>query len=283
MRYWVAVAVGVGALFALPPVLSPVWAQSLPVPGMGIPEASSKPGFDMGFGIGFDYVTGAKCSLLDKSVACSSSGTSAFSVPVSVMAQLNRVRVEVTAPYVDIEGPGKISGVLGVPEVVAGSDIDFKRRSGLGDVSVGSALILIREGPIIPRIEIAGVVKLPTGRNGLGTGKTDYGAQLSFYRPLGTHLTTYGSLGYQWIGDVNTVRLHDGARATAGMDIDYGVLGVGALLDYRQSLWQGSPNSFSIDPYVTLRMFGRVGVSVYTTLGLTRDSPKPGVGVRLVL
>jgi hypothetical protein len=279
MKIWIAAASSLGPLFAL----SPAVAQSLPVPGMNIPEASSKPGFDLGFSTGFDYVTGAKCSLLDKSIACTSTGTSAFSVPLSVMAQLDRVRVEVTAPFVDIEGPGKISGVLGVPEVVASSDTEFKRRSGLGDISVGSALILIREGPIVPRIEIAGVVKLPTGRNGLGTGKTDYGAQMSFYRPLGTHLTTFGSLGYQWIGDVNTVRLHDGARATAGMDIDYGVLGGGALIDYRQSLWQGSPNTFTLDPYVTLRVFGRVGVSVYTTLGLTRESPGRGVGFRLVL
>jgi len=55
------------------------------------------------------------------------------------------------------------------------------------------------------------------------------------------------------------------------------------LLDYRQSLWQGAPNSFTLDPYVTLRMFGRVGVSVYTTLGLTRESPGRSIGFRLVL
>jgi len=281
MKNGIALSLGLslGPLLAAPPAA----AQALPVPTMVIPEASSKPGFDLGFSTGFDYVTGAKCSLKSKAVACSSTGTTAFAVPATVMAQLNRVRLQVTVPFVDIEGPGNISGVLGVPEVVADSATDGRRRSGLGDVSVGSALILIREGRVMPRIEIAGIVKLPTGRNGLGTGKTDYGTQLTFYRPLWTGITTFGSVGYQWVGDVNTTRLHDGARATAGLDFDYGVLGAGALLDYRQSLWQGAPNSFTLDPYVTLRMFGRVGVSVYTTLGLTRESPGRSIGFRLVL
>jgi len=279
MKSWMNVALCLSSLV----FLSPAFAQSLPVPTMVIPEASSKRGFDLGFSTGFDYVTGAKCSLKNKSVSCVSTGTSAFSVPITVMAQLDRVRIQVTAPFVDIEGPGEISGVLGVPEIVGNSSSDFKRRSGLGDISVGSALILIREGIIVPRIEIAGIVKLPTGKNGLGTGKTDYGTQLTFYRPLWTGATTFGSVGYQWVGDVNTIRLHNGARATAGLDLNFGALGVGALLDYRQSLWQGAPNSFTLDPYLTLRVFGGLGVSVYTTLGLTPESPGRGFGFRLVL
>jgi len=68
MKNGIALSLGL----SLGPLLaaSPAAAQALPVPTMVIPEASSKPGFDLGFSTGFDYVTGAKCSLKSKAVAC---------------------------------------------------------------------------------------------------------------------------------------------------------------------------------------------------------------------
>lgn len=258
-------------------------AQSLPGPSMTIPEASSKPGFDWGLSTGLDYVTGAKCRVQGTSVSCTSATTTAIAIPTSLMAQFDRLKLEITVPFVDIEGPGTVSGVLGVPEIAADATGPAQRRSGLGDISVGSAFILVREGPVIPRVELAGVVKLPAGVNGLGTGKTDYGAQVTFYRPLLTGLTTFGSLGYQWIGDLNTPTFHNGARATAGVDFDYSSLGAGAFVDYHQTLGQASPNSLTLEPYLTWRVVGRVGVSVYTTIGLTRSSQSHGFGFRLVL
>ncbi len=263
--------------------ISQAKAQTLPGPTMSIPEASSKLGFDWGLSTGLDYVTGAKCNLQGRSLSCTSAGTTAISIPTSVMVQFSRLRLEVTVPFVDIEGPGTVSGVLGVPQIDGASSGHAERRSGLGDVSVGGALIVVREGRIMPRLEIAGVVKIPIGVNGLGTGKTDYGAQVTFYRPLLTGLTTFGSLGYQWIGDANTPTFHSGGRATAGVDLDYGMLGGGALLDYHQTLGLGSPDSFTVQPYVTFRVIGRFGLSVYTTIGLTQSSPDHGIGFRVVL
>ena len=92
----------------------------------------------------------------------------------------------------------------------------------------------------------------------------------------------FGSGGYQWVGDPNTVELHEGARATAGFDANYGIIGGGALLDYNQSLLAGLPNSFTVDPYVTLRVFGSIGLQAYTTIALTRQSPNREFGFRLV-
>jgi len=250
---------------------------------MGIPEASSKTGFDWGASLGFDYITSAKCSLLSTAVSCSSTGSSAFSISPAVMAQFDRLRVEVTVPIVDIEGPGTLTGALGPRTIVGESAGPTNRRSGLGDISVGAAVIILREGRILPRLELAGVVKVPTAANGLGTGQTDYGAQVTFYRPLLTGIKTFGSLGYQRIGDPNTLRLHDGERATLGLDINYSNWGGGALLDYEKSLFPGVPNSFTVDPYVTLPFMFGTGLQVYTTIALTRLSPNHEVGVRLVL
>ena len=256
--------------------------QSLPVPTMNIPEASSKRGFDWGFSTGFDYVTNAKCSVVSRSVSCVSTDTSAFSIPSTVMAQFDRVRVQVTVPFVDLEGPGQVGGVLGTQQVVGSPTGPVQRRFGLGDVSAGAAVILLRTGNILPRVELGGIIKVPTGKDGLGTGKTDYGAQISLYRPLWPGVSMFGSGGYQWVGDPNTVELHEGARATAGFDANYGIIGGGALLDYNQSLLAGLPNSFTVDPYVTLRVFGSIGLQAYTTIALTRQSPNREFGFRLV-
>jgi hypothetical protein len=279
MKNWARLAIHLAPLF-LP--LS-VEAQSLPGPSMNIPEASSKRGFDWGASLDFDYITSADCSLLSTSVSCTSTGSSAFSISPAVMAQFDRLRVEVTVPYVDIEGPGTLSGALGPRTIVAQPGTPTNRRSGLGDVSVGAAFIILREGKILPRLELAGVVKVPTAANGLGTGQTDYGAQVTFYRPLLTGVRLFGSLGYQRIGDPNTLQLHDGERATVGLDINYSNWGGGALLDYEKSLFPGVPNSFTVDPYVTLPFMFGSGLQVYTTIALTRLSPNHEVGVRLVL
>lgn len=257
-------------------------AQSLPTPTMVIPEASSNRGFDWGFSTGFDYVTNARCNLANRSVSCISTDTSAFSIPSSVMAQFSRVRVQVTVPFVDLEGPGTVSGVLGARQVVGSPTGPVQRRYGLGDLSVGAAVILLRTGDILPRVELGGIIKIPTGKDGLGTGKTDYGAQISLYRPLWPGTSIFASGGYQWVGDFNTVELHKGARATAGFDTNYGIIGGGALLDYNQSLLTGLPNSFTVDPYVTLRIFGHVGLQAYTTIALTRQSPSQQFGFRVV-
>jgi hypothetical protein len=267
------------ALFS---VQKPAEAQSLPVPTMVIPEASSDRGFDWGFSTGFDYVTNAKCKVQTSSVSCVSTDTSAFSIPNTLKAQFNRLRVQVTVPVIDLEGPGTVGGVLGSPQIVGAATGPNQRRYGLGDVSLGAAVILLRTGEILPRVEVGGIVKLPTGKDGLGTGKTDYGAQLSLYRPLWAGASTFGSIGYQWVGDTNTVDLHQGARATAGFDANYGVLGGGALLDYNQSLLAGLPNAFTVDPYITFHVFKSVGLQAYTTIALTRYSPNHGVGFRIV-
>ena len=278
VKNWVRLSIGLALLF----VPLSVEAQSVPGPSMGIPEASSKRGFDWGGSLSFDYITSARCTLLSTAFSCASTGSSAFSISPAVMAQFDRVRLQVTVPYVDIEGPGTLSGALGPRTIVGQPGGATNRRSGLGDVSVGAAIIILREGRIVPRLEVAGVVKVPTAANGLGTNQTDYGVQVTFYRPLPTGVKTFGSLGYQRIGDPNTLRLHDGGRATLGLDINYSNWGGGALLDYEKSLFPGVPNSFTVDPYVTLPFVFGSRVEIYTTIALTSQSPNHEVGVRLV-
>jgi len=272
------------ALMGLAGWATPALAQTLPAPTLQLADTSSK-SFDWGASVGFDYVTGnygAKCAVT-LSLTCTTTGTTVFVLPATAMLQIERLRLQVTVPFVDIEGPGRFAGDLGVPVIVAPANNEPKHRSGLGDISVGAAFILLRENLFMPRIELAGVVKLPSAASGLGTGKTDYAAQVNLYRTLLPWLTTFGSLGYDWVGDLNTVKLHSGAEATAGVDVKFLGLGGGALLDYRQSAWAGAPDYFALNPYITWHMMGVVGVSLYGTVGLTHSSPSQAFGVRFSL
>jgi len=266
--------------------VAPAAAQQLPSPTLSIPRTSSN-SFDWGFSTGFDYVAGnygAKCALNITAITCTTTGTAAISIPATAMLQLGRLRVEATVPYVDIEGPGKFAGNLGIPVIVAPAANEPKHRSGLGDISLGAAWLLAREGTILPAVEIAGVTKLPSAGSGLGTGKYDYGAQVNLYRTLAPGLTAYGSLGYLWVGDINTIQLHSGAHATAGADFKFfSVLGLGAMVDLQQSAWAGAPDYATLNPYLTWHLVGPVGLTLYTTVGLTRASPSRGVGLRLTL
>ncbi len=272
------------ALLALLLTAGPAAAQTLPAPTLSIPRTSSS-SFDWSFSTGIDYVAGkygAKCAVSLTNLTCTTTGTTVFELPASAALQVGRLRLEATVPYIDIEGPGKFAGNFGLPVIVAPASNEPKHRSGLGDISIGAAWLISREGTILPAIEIAGVTKLPTAGSGLGTGKTDYGAQVNLYRTLLPGLTAYGSLGYQWIGDINTIKLHSGARATVGADFRFARLGAGAMIDFQQSAWQGANSYATLNPYITWHFLGGVGLQLYTTVGMTHASPSHGWGMRLV-
>ena len=93
----------------------------------------------------------------------------------------------------------------------------------------------------------------------------------------------FRSLLYEWIGDINTVKLHSGLDGTAGLNAKFLGLGGGALVNYQQSAWAGAPDYLTLNPYITWRMMGVVGVSLYGTVGLTRSSPSQAFGVRFSL
>jgi hypothetical protein len=271
-------------IFAALVAASPALAQTLPDATLSFADTSSK-SFDWGATVGFDYVTGnygAKCAVT-LSLTCTSTGTTVFELPATAMLQIERLRLQVTVPYVDIEGPGQLAGDLGVPVIIAPLNTEPKHRSGLGDITVGAAYILLRENLFMPRIELAGTTKLPTAADGLGTGQTDYGAQVNLYRTLLPWLTTVGSVGYEWVGDINTVKLHSGWDATAGANAKFLGLGGGALFNYQQSAWAGAPDYFTLNPYVTWHMLGVVGITLYGTVGLTRSSPSQAFGIRFSL
>jgi len=224
----------------------------------------------------WEVFAGADYSIGDYNAA---SDTTVISAPVTVRVQLDRVRLEASVPYLYVDGPGTFAGG-GV--IVPGSTPGT--RSGLGDVSLGAAFLINRGGQTAPSFEVAGIVKVPTAGDGLGTKKFDYTAQLNVYQPVSTQVLIFASAGYQWLGDFGTFKLEDGIVASAGLNYkpDESVsLGFG--VNYRQSYFQTLPDYVSLSPYVQWNIGTMWRITAYGLVGLTEASPRFGGGLRLGL
>jgi hypothetical protein len=208
-----------------------------------------------------------------------SSDTTVVSVPLLLRVQFDRLRLEATVPYLYVDGPGTFAGGIVVPGGTGGS------RSGLGDVNLSVAYLLNRGGQSGgPSFEVAGLVKVPTASNGLGTEKFDYTAQLNVYQPLSTQVLVFGSAGYQVLGDYGIYELEDGLVASAGLNFTASDgFSVGFGVNYRQEYYQGLGNYISVSPYVQWPIAGVWKITGYGLVGLTEASPRFGVGLRLGL
>jgi hypothetical protein len=220
---------------------------------------------------GFDYSVGKYRAASD---------TTMFSIPFNARIQMDRLRLEFAASYLDVKGPGVVAGG-GI--VVPGSN-QVTRRSGFGDIDVGAAWLFNRGDQSSPSFELAGTVKLPTAASGLGTKKFDYTAQINAYQPISPQFILLGSLGYQWLGDFGAIKLEDGVVATAGINFKpMDSTSFGAIVSYRQEYFQGLGDQFSVSPYFVWNIDSSWRVSGYGLIGLTDASPRLGGGLRVGL
>jgi len=218
---------------------------------------------------GVDYSVGDYNASID---------TTVVSAPLVARVQLDRVRLEATVPYLYVDGPGTFAGGIVIPGGSAG------HRSGLGDVNLGVAYLLNRGGPAAPSFEVAGIVKVPTASDGLGTKKFDYTAQLNVYEPLSMQLLLFASAGYQWLGDFGTFKLEDGFLASAGLNYKpVESMSLGFSINYRQEYYRPLSDYLSVSPYLQWSFAGKWRLTGYGLVGFTDASPRFGAGLRLGL
>ena len=221
---------------------------------------------------GFDYSVGKYGATLDTSIK---------SVPVEAKAQLGRLRLQASLPYVWITGPGQIVGGV---VVGSSSPTAVAKRQGLGDLSLSGAYRLTNESGVLPIIELGGNVKLPTADASIGTGKTDYGVNVALYKSVGPQVTLFGSVGYSWLGSPAAYQLKDGITAYGGLNIRPDpAVNLGASVAYREPVATGLQGQAVVSPYMTYRFSQRLGLTAYATAGLNEASPRIGAGVRLTL
>jgi hypothetical protein len=221
-------------------------------------------------GSGFDYSTG------DYGFTQS---TEVFSVPVNLSLDKDRWAFKASLPYITIKGPASV--VTGVGGAASGAPPrpTSQTEAGVGDVMV-SATYHARPVPGELNIDFTGRVKIGTADEdkGLGTGETDYYAQIDLYQNLGV-ITPFGSVGYRVLGRNATFPLKDGFYATAGAAFrltDKTV--VGAAYDWRSRIIDGAENGTDALAFVSTNPNDRWNILGYVLTGFNDASPDYGVG-----
>lgn len=233
-------------------------------------STSSAPHFELATGA--DYSAGHYGASAD---------TTVWSIPLDAKMQLGRLRFQASLPYEFISGPGQmVGGVI----VSSASSTATTRRSGLGDLSLTAAYMVLREGGPLPSVELGGSVKLPTAPTYIGTGKADYTATASLYKTLVPQVMLFGSVGYSWLGSPAIYQLKNGVMGSAGLNYrpsdnqNYGI-----SFAYRDPVVAGLPGQAIVSPYMTYRVGQGWGITAYAMGGLNRASPRVGAGLRLSL
>lgn len=255
------------ALAATADNANPATAQATVADGGSVPASSN----EFSFATGFDYSAGHYGSASD---------TTVWNIPVDLKAQIGRLRLQATLPYTFIKGPGQIVGGV----VVSAPGGQVTARSGIGDLNLSAAYLVVRESGLLPSIELGGSVKAPTAKGTIGTGKTDYSATASVYKSLTAKVLLFGTVGYSWLGSPATYRLQNGLLASGGLNFrpaqnqNYGV-----SVAYREPIVAGLKGQAVVSPYITYRVSKLFGVTLYGVAGLNDASPRIGGGLRLTL
>jgi hypothetical protein len=165
-------------------------------------------------------------------------------VSTSLRWLLPRGEVQITVPYVSLQGPGDIRliggqpvpGFGGIRDLLPGPPpgggpgggeeqtiVEQRRESGLGDISLQAEYYLSQGSATRPWIIGLARVKTPTGDDakGLGTGKTDLEAGLGLVQPF-SGVNLLADVGYTRIGRSDSATLRDVLRLGAGVSTSFG-------------------------------------------------------------
>lgn len=202
--------------------------------------------------------------------------TEVRSVPVDLGYETGPWLLRANLSYLTIKGPAAIVGDGAAARPTAGSE------SGVGDVYVGATY---RSGPVFGEVNLESTVrvKLPTASDtrGLGTGETDYYAQLDAHRTFGT-VTPFASVGYRVLGDNATYQLRDGVYASGGAHFRAGESTIiTTAYNWGQRMLAGGSNTSDAMVSVTHDVDSRWRTMVYALRGFTNASPDFGAGARL--
>jgi hypothetical protein len=198
---------------------------------------------------------------------------------------LPRGQIQVSAPYLRLEGPGGVQLIGGQPVVVPGEPGERHAESGLGD-TVAQGEYYLRTGSatspwIIGRLRL----KIPTGDEGkrLGTGTTDVEIGLGLIRQY-DRLNWLADFGYTIVGSSSTFDLENVFRVGTGVTRSFGERTSSYLyLENRTNSVKGSDNrrSFIIGAERSLDEAQRLRLSVSMFIGLTDATEDLGLYLNL--
>lgn len=138
---------------------------------------------------------------------------------------LDRAEVQISLPYLRIDGAADVSFVDGQPVAIGGDSVpgDQRKESGLGDVVLRGEYYLRTGTSTSPWIIGLVRVKLPTGNEarGLGTGATDVETGIGLIQQLGP-VSLLADIGYTFVGNKGDMDARNELRLGAGASMPFG-------------------------------------------------------------
>ena len=205
-------------------------------------------------------------------------------VPFIGKYELDRWLVKVTVPWLQIDGPGGVTG--GDSKIIIAENINkHSHESGLGDIVTGITYTTYQSLEQKLTLDVGSKVKFATASadKGLGTGKNDYSAQMDAYKTF-DKLTLLGTVGYKVFGkpDFSSYKLSNIWFGTIGAAYKIDAANsAGVLLDLREAAWEFNTNIREYTIYYTHRFNPTYNLQSYITSGDTRSSVDFGAGLML--
>ena len=230
---------------------------------------------ELRLGIGLDYTQGKYGSGTE---------TKTLAAPFTARYETGRWTTKATVPWLEVNGPSSFLPGFGH---VDNSGKPKKRNfagttteSGIGDTTLSATYNAWYDDELERGIDLTGRVKLPTAdaARGLGTGSTDFSAQLDAYRTF-DRTTLFADVGYYWFGHSDYVELKNAWNYGIGASQKVSERdSVGASLDGRQKASVGGAPQREVTLFWNRRMDRATRFQAYVLFGLANGSPDFGLG-----
>jgi len=210
--------------------------------------------------------------------------TRIWNFPLTFKYEGDRFSVGVTAPLVNVDGPGTVvpsgMGSVGGMRTTAFTPGD-RSEFGIGDVLLTGSYRLSAESPRGPRVDLVGILKLGTGDRDdhLGTGEDELAIQVDLEKTYGG-TTWFGSLGYRMPDDPPGVNFHNVVYGSLGVGFNVSdQTTMGVAFNMQDNLLPGTEAPRDLTFFIRNKLNNAQRMTVYVSRGLSDGSPDWAVGV----
>ncbi len=207
------------------------------------------------------------------------SDTDILYFPVSYSANYGKWGAQVTVPHLRVDGVGNVLvNIGGVNRAVAGTQQE--RNRGVGDSVVS---LIYQFDPFTensPFMDFRLDVKLPTAdeTRGLGSGETDYSAQLDLSQGFGSSVL-FSTIGYTFRGKTDLYQsLQNSAFVQLGVaQTTSSRWSIGLFYDYREAASSFSQEVHEIVPYFSWQISTNWSFTGFAVVGFTDASASTAI------
>jgi len=191
---------------------------------------------------------------------------------VNVQANYSTWQLTGTLPYLSAKSDGQLREVGGILLPRRGGAV-----RGFGDVLLNLERPLPLGQNLPVEVSVSGRIKLPTGANGISTGRLDYGLDVELSKPIG-EVTPFVKAGYRWYGDRADLDLRNGWEGSAGLRAALGKTALVVSYDWSESAY-GGPTSKAAYGLISAPLSDHWRWIAFGSKGLSAGAPDTLVGL----